>query len=93
MIDENDKKTIQGMIDKAVGRAVDYSVRKRGDTPNDALQLTPLKFVTMNGSVAGRPVGSIATTGQFYLATDIPTPMWRMKTNWVNGVGSVVVGS
>lgn len=93
MIDSNDKKEIEKMIDTAVRKAVDYPTRKLGDTPTDALQLTPLRFITMNGSVAGRPTGSVATTGQFYLATDTPTPMWRMENNWINGVGSVVTGN
>ena len=91
MIDENDKKRIQEMIDATVEKSLDFPTRKRGDTPTDNYQLTPLKFVTMNGSVAGRPTGSVATSGQFYLATDTTTPMWyTTNNNWINGIGSIV---
>lgn len=90
MIDENEKKRIQDMIDYSIRKAVDFSTRKRGDTPTDALQLTPLKFVTMNGDVADRPNSSVATVGQFYLATDTNIPMWYSTGGWRNGIGSVV---
>lgn len=91
MIDDNDKKTIQEMIDRAIRIAVSFSTRKRGDTPNDAYQLTPQLYVNLNGSVVGRPVGSIANIGQFYMATDTNKPMWfNTNKQWVDGVGSVI---
>lgn len=45
MIEEDDKKRIQQMIDASIGKAVDYSVRKLGDTPTDDKQLTPKGYV------------------------------------------------
>ena len=94
MINEDNKKEIQEMIDKAVGRAAEYQTRKRGDTPTDNLQLTPKKYVDMNGSVAGRPAGSIATIGQKYFASDTNIPMiFTAQRTWVDGVGSIVANN
>jgi len=92
-LDINEKKEIQQMIKEALTKAFNFSARKLGDTPTDDLQLTPRKFVTGNGVIASRPASSEAIVGQFYLATDIPTPMWRVSNGWVNGVGSVVAGN
>jgi len=92
-LEDADKKEIQEMIDMALKKSVDFPTRKLGDTPTDDLQLTPRKYTNANGSIASRPIGSVASRGQFYLATDIPTPMWRMETNWINGVGSVIASN
>lgn len=79
------------MIKEAVQKAVGFSTRKLGDTPTDSYQLTPQMYVNMNGSVASRPIGSVANVGQFYLATNTSIPMFfTTNKNWVNGVGSVV---
>lgn len=67
-----------------------FTGRKVGDTPTDSLSLVPRKFVTNNGSVAGRPASSVATVGQFYLNTQNNQPMWYTTGGWVNGVGSIV---
>lgn len=67
-----------------------FTDRKLGDTPTDNLSLVPRKYVTANGSVAGRPVSSVATIGQFFLSTDTNIPMWKVTAGWVNGVGSIV---
>ena len=94
MLNEDEKKEIQEMIDKAVGRAVEFQTRKRGDTPTDDLQLTPRKYVNMNGSVAGRPIGSVVTVGQKYFASDTNIPMFfTVQGTWVNGVGSIVANN
>src|SRR3990167_4312061 len=88
-MDENQKKEIQEMIDKAIARAVEYQTRKRGDTPTDDLQLTPRKYVNMFGSVLGRPQASII--GQQYFLTDTNYPIFRNSNNaWVSATGSVV---
>ena len=90
-MNDNDKKLIQEMIDRAISKAVSYNTRKLGDTPTDDLQLTPRKYVTANGSVASRPIGSVAVIGQRYFANDTNIPMYfTAQKNWVNGVGSVV---
>jgi len=94
MIDENDKKQIQDIIDKAIEKAMDFQTRKRGDTPTDDLQLTPRKYVNHNGSVAGRPVGSVVSIGQKFFSSDTNIPMWfTAQRTWVNGVGSIVANS
>ena len=101
MINEDEKKEIQEMIDKAVGRAVEFQTRKRGDTPTDDLQLTPRKYVNMYGSVAGRPsVLTITQIGQQYFATDaslvlvssfVGLPIFRNSSgSWISAMGSVV---
>lgn len=90
-MEQPDKDMVQKMIDEAIRKSLHFSVRKLGDTPTDGYQLTPQKYVNMNGSVAGRPIGSVAAIGQFYLATNTNTPMWfNSNKQWVNGVGSVV---
>lgn len=79
------------MIDLAMKQVSDYRTRKLGDTPTDDLQLTPREYVNANGSVASRPIGSLAQIGQKFFASDTNIPMWfTTQKNWVNGVGSVV---
>jgi hypothetical protein len=90
-MEQAEKELVKKMIDEASKKMAHFSTRKLGDTPTDELQLTPKKYVTMNGSVAGRPTTSVASVGQFYLATDTNVPMWyTTNKNWINGVGSVV---
>lgn len=89
-MEETDKLEVEQMIQEAIAKASNFSTRKIGDTPTDTFQLTPRKYVNMNGSIAARPVGSIASIGQFFLSTDLPTPAWFTGSKWVNGVGSVV---
>ena len=67
-----------------------FTSRKLTDTPSDALQVVNRKYVTLNGTVASRPVSSVATIGQSYLATDTSIPMTYTAGGWVNGVGSIV---
>ena len=67
-----------------------YTDRKTTDTPTDALQVVPRKYVTNNGTVANRPVSSVAAVGQPYFATDTNIPMTYSTGGWVNGIGSVV---
>lgn len=87
MIEPRDKKEIENMINLATSRTYQKRV---GDSPNDSLQLVPKKFILANGSVLGRPTSSVASTGQFYLSTDLPSPMWFTSAGWVNGVGSII---
>ena len=88
-MDENQKKEIQEMIDKAVLKAVEYQTRKRGDTPTDDLQLTPRKYINIYGSIAGRP--QISVIGQQYFSTTDGYPIFRNSNNaWVSATGSVV---
>jgi len=85
------------MKEEDVTRAIDKYMRGRAftqhkvtDTPTDALQVVPRKYVDLNGTVANRPNSSVANVGQFYYSTDTNIPMWFSGTNWRNGVGSVV---
>lgn len=78
-------KVVQGYL-KGTG----YTDRKLTDTPTDALQVVPRKYVTNNGLVASRPVSSVAVVGQPYLATDTSIPMTYTTAGWVNGIGSIV---
>jgi len=64
--------------------------RKVTDTPTDSLEVVPRKFVTNNGTVANRPVSSVAVIGQPYYATDTLIPMTYSAEGWRNGVGSIV---
>ena len=63
---------------------------KYTDTPTDANSVVPRKYVNLNGTVASRPIGSVATVGQRYFATDTNIPMVFNGTNWRDGVGSIV---
>lgn len=67
-----------------------FSARKLTDTPTDALSVVNRRFVTNNGSVAGRPSSSVAIIGQFYLSTDTNIPSWYTAAGWRNGVGSII---
>ncbi len=91
-MDEKLKKQIDDRIKKVVPEILQgtgFTARKLTDTPTDALSVVPRNYVTMNGSVAGRPINSV--TGQFYFNTDTNTPMWRGSTGrFYNGVGSIV---
>ena len=92
-----DKLEIEKMIDKRLelllpkylaNRA--FTEHKVTDTPTDAFNVVPKQFVTNNGSVAGRPLSSVASVGQFFLNTQDNQPMWYTSAGWVNGVASIV---
>ena len=67
-----------------------FTQEKLTDTPSEALSVVNRRYVNLNGTVASRPVGSVATIGQRYFATDTNIPMTYNGTNWRDGVGSVV---
>lgn len=67
-----------------------FTDRKLTDTPTDALSVVNRRYVNLNGTVANRPISSVAVIGQGYFATDTGIPMKYDGTNWRNGVGSVV---
>jgi len=91
-MDDELTKKIKDIVRKEVPEILKGSAftdRKLTDTPTDDLSVVPRKYVTMNGSVAGRPINSV--TSQFYFNTDTNTPMWRGTTGrFYNGVGSIV---
>lgn len=85
LIDERIKKIVPEMLKGSA-----FTQRKLTDMPNDALEVVPRKYVTNNGTLANRPISSVATIGQPYLATDTNIPMTYTTSGWVDGVGSVV---
>lgn len=85
MIDERIRKLVPEILKTSA-----FTDRKLTDTPTDSLSVVNRKYVTLNGTVANRPVSSVATVGQFYLATDTGIPMTYSSAGWRNGVGSIV---
>lgn len=81
---------IKRIVEDELKKAMAFSTNKYGDTPTDALQLTPRKYVNLNGTIANRPNSSVASLGQQYFATDLGYPAYFNGTNWVNSVGSVI---
>ncbi len=92
-MDETLKKQVDERIKKLVPdilKGSGFTDRKLGDTPTDNLALVPRKYVTNNGTVANRPLSSVATIGQPYYATDTFIPMTYSAQGWRNGNGSIV---
>lgn len=83
--DERIRKLVPELL-----RSSTFITRKITDTPTDGNAVVPRKYVTMNGSVAGRPTSVVAIVGQFYLPTDTNIPMWYTTGGWRNGSGSIV---
>lgn len=65
-----------------------FTARKLTDTPTDSLQVVNRRFVTLNGSTANRPRGSIL--GQSYFDTSIGKPTWWNGTAFVDATGTPV---
>jgi len=84
-IDERIKKLVPEILKGSA-----FTNRKLTDTPTDNLSVVNRKYVTNNGTVANRPVSSVATVGQPYFATDIFIPMTYSAEGWRDGVGSIV---
>jgi len=88
-MDENQKKIVQKMIDESLDKAMSFSNRKRGDTPTDDNQLTPRKYVNLNGTRANRP--SVVTAGQQYFSTQDKYPWFTDGiSSWFSATGSIV---
>lgn len=69
-----------------------FTDRKLTDTPSDANQVVPRKYVTMNGTSANRPRASVV--GQQYFDTSLAsgrgqTVTWN-GTGFVDGTGTYV---
>lgn len=58
------------------------------DTPTEAFQIVNRKFVTLNGSTANRPRGSVL--GQSYFDTSLGKPVWWNGTGFVDATGIYV---
>ena len=84
------KKLVQEEIKTQLKGSL-FAARKLTDNPTDNLQVTNRRFVTLNGTTAQRPVGSVM--GQHYFDTSLATNgqliIWN-GTGWVNGSGTYV---
>lgn len=83
-MNQEDKKEVENIAKQVLNKSFSKRI---GDTPTDALQLTPRKYVNMYGSILGRPTGSIV--GQFYFDTTIGRPVYWNGRTFVDGAGSV----
>lgn len=94
-MDNELKKLIEIQIKKGISdylQTSGFSDRKLTDTPLDALQVVPRKYVTMNGLSASRPTSSVV--GQFYLdmtlAAGAGKPVWWNGTGFIDATGTYV---
>ena len=81
-------KDVEKMIAYAMANSY---VKKVGDTPIDDLQLTPRKYVNLNGTRANRPTAP--TPGQQYFSTQDNYPWFTDGiSSWFSATGSIVSG-
>lgn len=77
-------------IIREYNRSSGFTDRKLTDTPSDALQVVPRKYVTNNGPTASRPTASVI--GQPYFDTSLASgrgkPVWWNGTGFVDATGS-----
>lgn len=82
-------KDIEKLIDEKIKKLpTGFTDRKLTDLPTDALQVTSRKFVTLNGTTANRPRGSIL--GQYYFDTTLGRPIWWDGISFVDADGNVI---
>lgn len=63
-MEEQDKAEVKEMVETAIKEAMAFSTPKYGDTPTDAIQLVPKKYV--DGEIAQirvAKIGSLSSTG------------------------------
>lgn len=92
-MDHELKKQIEAEVKKGISaylQASGFSDRKLTDTPLDALQVVPRKYVNISSNLSARPASVAATLGQRFYATDIAVPLVFDGTNWRNGIGSII---
>lgn len=63
-----------------------FTDRKLTDTPSDANQVVPRRFVTANGATADRPPNPVA--GQFYYDSSLGVPIWWNGSVWKKADGT-----
>lgn len=86
-----DEEQVKKMIDESVKKATAFSTVKYGDTPTDALQLVPKKyvdnlsatiysgFVNLNGTAGSLPTGwtsSTTGTGQYTVTHNLNSALY-----------------
>lgn len=86
--EERVKHTVLSMLK---GNA--FTERKLTDTPTDSFSVVNRGYMQKNGTIANRPTSSVATVGQFYLATDTNIPSWYTTTGWRDGKGSIIASA
>lgn len=83
-----EKEELNKIIDERIKQVLKTSAftdRKPTDTPTDANQTVPRKYVTLNGTSALRPTASVV--GQHYFDTSLASG--RGKPVYWNGIGFV----
>lgn len=92
-MDQNTKIEVTKLVLDVVKRynqTAAFSDKKITDNPTDALDIVNRRWATLNGTVANRPVSSVAVLAQRYFATDSSILMIYGGTGWVNSIGSIV---
>lgn len=90
MLDTQDIQDIRKIVWESTG----FTNRQLGDTPSDALQLVPMKYVNANGTLALRPASVAASSGQQYFATDLNKPIFFDGNNkWRDATSSVIASN
>jgi hypothetical protein len=87
MNEQDIKKLIQKTIREELQSGL-FTAKKITDTPVDALQVVPRKYVTRNSTTALRPTTSVL--GEFYFDTTINKPVWWNGTSYKDAAGNVI---
>jgi hypothetical protein len=90
-IDDTMKKGIVNVVQTYLKSSA-FTDRKLTDTPTDALQVVPRKYITNNGPTTNRPTSSVV--GQPFLDTSLASgrgkPIWWNGTGWIDATGTYV---
>ena len=89
MLDQNDKKEIEKMIELSTKGAYGKRV---GDTPTDSLQLVPKKYLGQAFTTDSRPASIRGTLSVMFFNNTVGYP-WFYNPNssvWVSATGSTV---
>ena len=84
-----DKNELIKLIDQRIAeKSPNFVTPRYTDTPTDALQIVPRKYVTRNSTTALRPTTSVL--GEFYFDTTAGrTATWN-GTNYQDPAGNVI---
>jgi len=85
-MDDLEQKVIK-IIEK-YQKGASFTADKFTDTPTDAFQVVPRKYVTRNFTTALRPTTSIL--GESYFDTTVTKPVWWNGTNYQDAAGNVI---
>lgn len=83
-----EENKLQQLIEVEVKKQMDFTSKKVTDTPGDALEVVPRKYVTRYATTALRPRTSVL--GEFYYDTTVGKPAWWNGTNYQDAAGNVV---